>query len=146
MPRTQYRTPTEKQPSSTRAGVRGSLLLAWLSVAALALPAGCQAAPTPIEARAGTLDLRNWDFGRDGPVSLAGEWELYWGRLLVPQDFEAGPRPALDGWMLLPSSWNGVRGGERPLAGSAVATFRLRLLAGTSLPRVAIWIQEQSSA
>ena len=118
----------------------------WVLVVALSLLAGCQAAPTPIEARAGTLDLRNGDFGRDGPLSLAGQWELHWGKALVPEDFEASPGPAPDGWMRLPSSWNGMPADERPVSGNTVATFRLRLLTGASLPRMAMWIQEESSA
>ncbi len=35
----------------------------------------------------GVLDLRGWNFERDGSVNLDGEWEFYWDRLLEPSDF-----------------------------------------------------------
>jgi len=40
----------------------------------------------PLAAK-GVLDLTNWDFERDGPVNLTGEYEFYWNQLLNPQDF-----------------------------------------------------------
>ena len=47
----------------------------------------------------GVLDLTQWDFDRDGAVSLDGEWDFYWQQLLVPDDFER----------LMPPSKSGVR-------------------------------------
>ena len=38
----------------------------------------------------GVLDLRDWDFDKDGPVKLDGEWEFYWKQLLFPKDFKTG--------------------------------------------------------
>ena len=38
----------------------------------------------------GILDLRGWDFGKDGVLSLEGEWEFYWQQLLAPGDFRNG--------------------------------------------------------
>ena len=32
-------------------------------------------------ARSGILDLREWDFNRDGPAKLDGEWDFYWKEL-----------------------------------------------------------------
>ena len=37
--------------------------------------------------KSGILDLTNWDFSKDGPVKLDGEWEFYWNQLLQPNDF-----------------------------------------------------------
>jgi two-component system sensor histidine kinase ChiS len=36
----------------------------------------------------GVLDLRNWDFSKDGPVALNGQWEFYYNQLLSPEDFK----------------------------------------------------------
>ena len=55
------------------------LLLAVVSVA------GCDLhRQSPPRASKGVLDLRGWDFTRDGPVELAGEFEFYWGRHIDP--------------------------------------------------------------
>jgi len=41
-----------------------------------------------INARAGVIDLRGWDFNKDGIVKLQGEWEYYNNKLLLPDDFK----------------------------------------------------------
>ena len=33
------------------------------------------------KAQKGILDLRNWDFAKNGPIKLDGEWEFYWEKL-----------------------------------------------------------------
>jgi len=38
----------------------------------------------------GVLDLRNWDFKKDGMIKLNGEWEFYNNELLLPQNFQSG--------------------------------------------------------
>ena len=45
---------------------------------------GEHAVKRPPQAIAGTLDLRTWEFGADGPVDLSGDYEFYWQRLLAP--------------------------------------------------------------
>ena len=32
----------------------------------------------------GILDLTDWDFKKDGPVQLKGEWEFFWKQHLDP--------------------------------------------------------------
>jgi hypothetical protein len=39
------------------------------------------------EAVKGILDLTDWNFKKDGPVDLSGEYEFYWSRHLLPSDF-----------------------------------------------------------
>jgi len=36
----------------------------------------------------GVLDLRNWDFKKDGMIKLNGEWEFYDNELLLPRNFK----------------------------------------------------------
>ena len=36
----------------------------------------------------GVLDLRNWDFKKDGMIKLNGGWEFYDNELRMPQDFQ----------------------------------------------------------
>ena len=35
-------------------------------------------APTAVN---GVIDLSDWDFERDGPVELIGEWKVHWGQV-----------------------------------------------------------------
>ena len=37
----------------------------------------------------GVLDLRNWDFKKDGMIKLNGGWEFYDNELLLPEDFQS---------------------------------------------------------
>jgi two-component system sensor histidine kinase ChiS len=37
----------------------------------------------------GVLDLRDWDFKKDGMIKLNGEWEFYDNELRAPQDFQS---------------------------------------------------------
>lgn len=45
---------------------------------------------TPPLAMNGAIDLRNWDFKKDGMVELNGDWEYYDKQLLYPGDFSHG--------------------------------------------------------
>ncbi len=38
----------------------------------------------PPRAIEGVLDLSDWNFKKDGPVDLSGEYEFYWSRHLLP--------------------------------------------------------------
>jgi two-component system, sensor histidine kinase ChiS len=40
-------------------------------------------------AEKGVIDLRDWDFQKEGMLTLNGEWEFYENQLLSPQDFES---------------------------------------------------------
>jgi len=42
----------------------------------------------PPEAKAGVIDLREWDFEKDGSIELAGEWGFFWGELLEPDQIK----------------------------------------------------------
>ncbi|HEU5290956.1 MAG TPA: sensor histidine kinase [Cyclobacteriaceae bacterium] len=67
----------------------------------------------------GQADLSSHNFETEGAVSLSGEWEFYWNRLLTPGDFTVDQHPEY----LWPYAWN--RQGEHPAIGCA--TYRLRL-------------------
>jgi hypothetical protein len=38
------------------------------------------------QAHKGILDLRQWDFEKNGPIKLDGEWEFYWEKLYSLED------------------------------------------------------------
>ncbi|MBO9606156.1 MAG: response regulator [Paenibacillaceae bacterium] len=43
-----------------------------------------------VRASGGMLDATQWDFARQGVLTLRGEWEFYEGKLLGPEDFRTG--------------------------------------------------------
>ncbi len=79
-------------------------------------------------AQDGLLDLREWDFEKDGMISLDGEWEFYWGRLLTYEDFHSGAGViAPDGYFVVPDVWNSYKVNGKKLPGEGCATYRLRI-------------------
>lgn len=77
------------------------------------------------EAIKGVLDLREWDFEKDGPVNLNGEWEFYWKALFIPDYFESDRLPAKPEYVKVPSVWNGYAINNEKLSGDGYATYRL---------------------
>ncbi len=73
----------------------------------------------------GILDLRSWDFAKDGAVNLSGEWEFYWEQLLTSADFSGSTPPTQTGLMHIPVSWQGFSVNNQPLGSDGYATFRL---------------------
>ncbi len=77
----------------------------------------------------GILDLRDWDFEKDGPVALSGEWELYWNQLLEGGDEGIGKTILPDGIFKIPRRFGGYQlsNGEE-LNHIGYATFRLKVI------------------
>ena len=97
------------------------------------------------EAVRGRLDIREWDFDRDGPVELNGAWEFHWGALLEPEWFHEiahGSR-----YQRVPGVWNGRIEQGRVLAGDGCATYRLTvMLPAAATKRLAVMIPDLGSA
>lgn len=74
----------------------------------------------------GVLDLRNWDFKKDGIINLDGQWELYWSKLLTPSDFNSSPSKT--GLVNIPGSFSEFNNHGTQLPGQGYATFRLKVL------------------
>ena len=88
------------------------------------LLAAMQFWPRPGESRAtrGLIDASS--IGTSGQsIALSGEWALYWGKLLSPDD--QGLKSAPDGYLSLPSSWTRKPVGGRRLPAYGLATLRL---------------------
>lgn len=79
-------------------------------------------------ASSGILDLRDWDFEKDGFVRLSGEWEFYWKQLLGPDDFDRIGTPRLTAYITLPGYWNDLSVGGKALPVMGYATHRLKIL------------------
>lgn len=92
----------------------------------------------------GVLDLSQWDFERDGVVTLDGEWALHWSELLetagaagagaawragtadVPLSGEADGHEAV--YVAVPDAWTNYKVDGRYLPGQGYATYRLKVV------------------
>ncbi len=81
-----------------------------------------------VEAKKGVLDLRQWDFDRNGVVALEGEWEFYWQQLLTSRDFSKPAVPTKSGFIRVPSYWNDQVIDGQKLNSVGYATYRLVVL------------------
>jgi class 3 adenylate cyclase len=103
--------------------IRLTLLLSFFMAACASAGQAPLAPPGAGLAAGGGLDLRAWDFDRGGVAYLDGEWELYWGELLTPEDFSAPTPPDPTYLLSLPGSWTTLS--NVPTDGAA--TLRLRV-------------------
>ena len=89
--------------------------------------------PSP-QARNGVLDLRDWNFNKDGPVELKGEWEFHWKKHILPGNFPAHKTPPGGKIRLikLPRAWNQETVNGEEIGPLGFATFRLRVLQNKS--------------
>jgi len=102
----------------------GVILLFILITVSCYKPYSTFHAPT---AKNGILDIRNWNFEKDGPINLNGEWEFYWNKLIVPSEFKTISLKK-DGFYKVPSLWNDKVVNNEVLAGNGYATFRLKII------------------
>jgi HD-GYP domain-containing protein (c-di-GMP phosphodiesterase class II) len=87
-------------------------------------------------AQAGVLDLRSWDFERDGPVKLDGQWRFYWQQLIMSGQDAGGIDEPLAGrgtipelrYLELPRYWNKLDINGKQLSGEGYASFGLTIL------------------
>lgn len=106
----------------------------WIPVIfAILLLSGCSKEMTSQraipQAEEGVLDLRSWEFDKDGSVTLNGNWDFYWNQLLDPaQAALSGEEGTVPDRLQLPSPWNGHLVNGELLSGGGFATFHLKLL------------------
>ena len=103
------------------------LLISIILSFCLAL-SGCSASTeskTSAGASRGTLDLTDWDFENDGIISLDGQWEFYWDKLLSDNDIMTATP---DLYVEVPNSWTKytLNGTNLPVEG--YATYRLHVI------------------
>lgn len=75
--------------------------------------------PTPPNAKKGILDLRNWDFAKDGNVLLNGEWAIYW------ENWDPKPEEPVSSFTKVPGNWTKNVGETLP---NGYATLGLKIL------------------
>ncbi|MCB1167744.1 MAG: hypothetical protein KDK33_16420, partial [Leptospiraceae bacterium] len=72
-------------------------------------------------AHKGELDLSSWNFEKDGPVQLKGEWEFYWKK------FSKDIRPDTTPNFIHPGPWNSFKREGKEIGGEGYGTYRLRI-------------------
>ncbi|MBF8984236.1 response regulator [Lutibacter sp. B2] len=76
----------------------------------------------------GLLDLNQWNFQKDGPIKLDGEWEFYWNQLLTYDNFHGDDKKYKpSGYFNVPSVWNKYKIDDKNLLGEGYATYRLKI-------------------
>ena len=100
----------------------------------------------PPLAEKGLLDLTHWDFERQGPVNLTGEYEFYWSQLLNPQDFSRYRSSLKPDFVAVPSAWNGFEYQGKAIPGNGYGTYRLTVLLNRSDAALAVKLLEMSTA
>jgi signal transduction histidine kinase len=86
------------------------------------------------KATQGVLDLRSWNFSKDGPVNLDGEWEFYWKEFCDPNVLRrdvlqcVSTEDATTGNINVPGNWNSYIHDGKPLDVMGYATYRLKVL------------------
>jgi|GEM_PF-133282 len=138
---------------------RPSVLI--LAVVLLSCQAGSSAQKPIPKADKGVLDLRSWDFDKDGPVSLDGEWEFYWKEFLSPvqgNPMDASPLANAEiHTMVVPGVWNNFistptdfPSPQEPVGGLGFATYRIKILydkaMNKNIERFAFKLLSQSTA
>jgi signal transduction histidine kinase len=93
--------------------------------------------PTAVQ---GTLDLRGWDFLRDGPIKLDGEWGFYWKELLDPKSKELTKKPPH--YFQFPKIWNGGEVDGIELNSLGYATYSLTVLLPENHPPLLMWVED----
>ncbi|MCB1189058.1 MAG: SpoIIE family protein phosphatase [Leptospiraceae bacterium] len=74
----------------------------------------------------GTIDLRNWNFEKDGMVSLKGNWEFYWKEFLEESYFQTNTDKKKD-LIKLPKAWNEFKIGQSAIGNEGYATYHLNM-------------------
>ena len=97
-------------------------------------------------AKQGILDLRNWNWDKDGITDLNGYWEFYWKALYTPDSFNTSAiRPVV--YSKVPGFWNSLiprRNFFSP--GFGYATYRLKILCPVSTQPLSLKILTVGSA
>ncbi len=75
----------------------------------------------------GVLDLRGWDFLKDGSAYPKGEWEFYWEKLYYPDDFKEESKPEMTGYIINPGAWQNFELNGKPLPDRGYATYRAKI-------------------
>ena len=87
------------------------------------------AAKNKIFVQNGVLDLRTWNWQKDGIISLTGNWEFYWNKFYSPSFFRDTSIAYTKHFAFVPSLWNKyIPAGQNSDGGFGYATYHLVVL------------------
>jgi signal transduction histidine kinase len=102
----------------------------------------CHFSETAPVAQNGVLDLRAWDFNREGNISLTGAWEFYSEKLLTPDSVL--PKGVM---LKVPGNWNDLNKTKSFWnQGNSYGTYHLKILVKPQQDSLAIWFLTTSTA
>ncbi|MFT9850269.1 sensor histidine kinase [Aneurinibacillus sp. REN35] len=87
---------------------------------------GCTARSNPPVASFGILDASSWNFAKQGPIELNGEWGLTWGQFTAPSNSLPASTAEMS-TISVPSIWNGKQVGGHSLSGKGYATYTISI-------------------
>ena len=93
----------------------------------------------------GVLNCTDWDFDKDGYITLDGEWEFYWQQLISPKDFENSAKYKPE-YLPFPSLWANLKIDGKPLPNIGYATYRLTFKTDSIIPLLAVEMPDAYSA
>jgi len=79
----------------------------------------------PPKAVGGILDLSQWDFDRDGPLRLDGEWNFLWDRFLTPEDLMSRAHESAS-VLHVPAAWTAAQKNPDASHGYGTAWLQIR--------------------
>ncbi len=120
------------------------ILLIIIVPAIMLYTLACVLSPEPVVVNNGKADLTNIDFGHNKLASIDGQWEFYWNKLLMPEDFHSDQKPKVDSYMKVPGVWSDQISSHYTRQG--IATYRLMLHYPSSLKDPALRIQNVATA
>lgn len=100
--------------------------------------------PSSVTTNNGMADLSGMDFSHSKLVALDGQWEFYWGKLLMPEAFDFGQMPRMDSFMKVPGVWANNAGTNYTRQGNT--TYRMSMHYPSTLKDPALRIQNVASA
>lgn len=98
-----------------------------------------------MKATKGELDLSQWDFDKDGTVTLEGEWDFYWNQFLSYEEIIA-KKSSIDTYLKVPGVWKDLKVGNSVLPGDGFITIHLLVKLSKAFENLAIKIPEIGTA
>ena len=106
-------------------------------------PEDKMSAPT---AKNGVLDLTGWDFKKQGPVKLKGEWQFFWKQLLRSGEGADQTTARQTGTFNIPNTWNDKKVEAETIDGNGYATLKLKVLLDNPQEQLSISTHEIMTA
>lgn len=125
-------------------GSKWRVLLIIFVPAVMFISLGIMLLPGSVTVNDGRADLSGTRFSHNKLVVLNGQWEFYWNKLLMPEDFTSGQNVKMDSFMKVPCVWSENAGTHYTRQGTA--TYRLLLYYPSTLKDPALRIQYVANA